>query len=51
MITEVFQLEFNVVDVGLCGIAVAIGIVYFITKVTADIFTVLNNAHFTSIGY
>lgn len=32
MITEVFRLEFNVIDIGLCGVAVVVGIVYFITK-------------------
>lgn len=39
MITEVFRLEFNVIDIGLCGVAVVVGIVYFITKVTTSMFT------------
>ena len=48
-ITEVFKLDFNVIDIGLCGIAVVIGIIYFITKVTADIFVVLIDAHFVAL--
>jgi len=34
LITEVFRLEFNVVDIGLCVVAIFVGITYFITKVT-----------------
>ena len=37
MVAEVFRLEFNIIDIGLCSIAVVIGIVYFITKVTVNI--------------
>ena len=50
IITEVFKLDFNVIDIGLCGVAVVIGIVYFITKVTANILIVLNDAHFIALG-
>ena len=37
IVAEVFRLEFNVIDIGLCGIAVVFGIVYFITKVTLNV--------------
>lgn len=39
IIAEVFQLEFNVIDIGLCFIAIIVGIVYFVTKVTTGIVT------------
>ena len=46
---EVFRLEFNVIDIGLCVIAVIIGITYFITKVTASNMF-LNDAHFIAVA-